>query len=1130
MNRLRPNGLGLALRLAIFAAVICAPNAGSAQVESTYSIGHQLWMGYVVIPANTTFEFRTDYNMGGQWPDTVLTLYDWANQDTLEGADGCLHNGQFEWGPSCFQWTNNTNSPTAAFLIARAWRTQTPADTQIHAYDPTLASSGPMAGFFGSTGIVTVGGARVERTIVAGRQHWSTAHMPGNSARHMIMVANDQDIHFLSTVSDIATGLAEADTGDQYIPPGNREIIYGGWGASNVGAVRLLKNDWFNNDADRDGLGTALEASLGTCDGVNDMLATGQTCDGRFAECQVNGGSCSQCDSTEECIAGVCRTQSCAAHLRDTDHDGLRDDVEVYGYGGITTQMARFGADPLHKDVFIEMHTTDRVGSTATVCDGFALGNNARDPRLLGNTNPASNEDFFVRAQEIYDNVALPGSLNPDGSDGITLHFDVGVANPNATDVSWGDWGGGNTCYLTNNYRADCASDLSPARAWLFRWGLDTLGAKAGGNCYYARNTTSHVHEIGHMLGLNHGGPYGTSAEEDNGANNRPSYPSRINYRFQGVVSNGLAFSSGAIEGAVSSRSANENTPFGGTHPDVVGALRQGSPTVDVWPVVPEGDPPPQVNVPGGEFNEDVDWNGNNVIDMNPTIWGRYRDLENGRNARESAGKSHDDWDLNTSIYGSHMDAAIIDDFLVFAYVDYHHELGLPGTVFLKWNRDGVCNIVPTLSGSSWSYGSCIDLGDAVPTGLSADAVSVASTRIPASGGGTAAGMALVYRVGTQLRWQTYRVQAGGGGSVNATLHLGGVFPGYTTNNTQVDATLVEVPQSASNPHGGVLMIYQDSNSVLRQRFLPSGSNTWTGSAQVQTSLSSGTHYSYGDVGAVAYGDKVYLAARHSSVTGIRIYSVPAGAGVNTTWTYETTVPSTQGVGTDIELAVAPAPPGTTAPEFFVMYRDNDNVLLETRAELPNFTNWTDPDSKALETGERSESGVALVYDDRSAGRAGLRAYRNLHRRCDDAPLGVPTACNTTGYAPGRPTDLTCTGGTFCYSASLDFAGAARPSHITQSPFAEGHNPTLYCDYNDNAQMAWAMCQYLTRRDAPTGTSDFVVTPYDSSVRCVMPPRHPEPQSNGTCGPLASTSVDESDRTNNPGAYIPPDEEVICTE
>ncbi|MFK8003926.1 MAG: hypothetical protein AB8H86_30460, partial [Polyangiales bacterium] len=478
MNRLRPNGLGLALRLAVFAGVLCAQSAGSAQVESTYSIGHQLWMGYVVIPANTTFEFRTDYNMGGQFPDTVLTLYDWANQDTLAGADGCvLPNGQFEWEPSCFQWTNNTNSPKGAFLIARAWRTQTPADTQIHAYDPLMASSGPVPGFFGSNGIVTVGGAHVERSIATGRQHWSTAHMPGNSARHMIMVADHHDILFLSTSSDIATGLAEADTGDQYIPPGNREIIYGGWGASNVGAVRLLKNDWFNNDADGDGLGTALEGALGTCDNVSDVLATGQTCGGRFAECQINGGSCTtnaHCDgifdpsdNDDECVAGVCRTASCVAQLRDTDHDGLRDDVEVYGYGGLTTQMARFGAEPLHKDVFVEMNTTDRGPNGP--CTGFSLVSSFRDPRRLGG-GPAT-ENFFQRAQAVYDQATLPDTtMNPDNTDGVTLHFDVGVANPNATDVSWGDWGGGNVCLPSSNtYKADCASNLSAERAWLFR-------------------------------------------------------------------------------------------------------------------------------------------------------------------------------------------------------------------------------------------------------------------------------------------------------------------------------------------------------------------------------------------------------------------------------------------------------------------------------------------------------------------------------------------------------------------------------------------------------------------------------------------------------------------------------------
>ncbi|MFK8004362.1 MAG: hypothetical protein AB8H86_32650, partial [Polyangiales bacterium] len=659
-------------------------------------------------------------------------------------------------------------------------------------------------------------------------------------------------------------------------------------------------------------------------------------------------------------------------------------------------------------------------------------------------------------------------------------------------------------------------------RAWLFRWAVDgSAKGAANGNCYRGTSSVVHIHEIGHMLGLGHGGPNGTSAEFENGANRRPNYASRMNYRFQNVQSNSFAFSSASVEGAVSSRGADENDPFGATPSATVAALREGDPTVHVWD-----------NLPNGQFNEDVDWNFNGAIDPVPTIWAEYRNEENGRNARESAGRSHNDPDLDTSIYGSHMDAAISGDALVLAYVDYHGDAGWPGTAFYTINSDGRCDTVPSESGGSWSYGPCMELGYAFPLSVGdVDAVSMAPTLLPAqSGGGTVPGLVFVYRNGTTLGWKTMDIALGG---PPLAQQASGTLSGSVRWDTQVDVTLVEVPLSASNPHGGVLMIYQDSGSVLRQRFLPAGTTSWSVPSQVTTSLSSGTHYSYGDVGAVAHGDKVYLAARHSSVSSINIYSVPAGAGAGTTWTFETTVPSTQGIGTDIELAVAPAPPGQSEPELFVVYRDNDNVLLETRTVLPGFGSWTTPDSTALETGERSESGVALVYDDRAVASSapGLRAYRNLHRRCDGPPgQGVSSACDTPGYAPGRPADLTCTG-TYCESFALDFTGAPRPSHISQSPFSEGHHPTLYCDYNDYVQIRWSTCQKLAEgRDAPSGTSDFVVTPYDSEIRCGLRPVHPEPQSNGTCGPLASTNVSEMDRINNPAAYIPSEEEVTCAE
>ena len=234
--------------------------------------------------------------------------------------------------------------------------------------------------------------------------------------------------------SDVVYNLAEFDqVGLGVVPTANVGITYGGHGFTNTGPLRILQNDWFvpGSDFDGDGLGHTLEQSLGTCD---------RPWAGSLGDTMPDGRSCNTlqfCDTR----ADWDEISTCNAQLRDTDHDGLRDDIEVYGYDEDTTHMARYGANPVHKDVFVELNTRDTDPSDGD-CDGFSNAN----VQNIGNDG-----NFFTRVAALYSQA--PATMNPDGTAGISVHYDVGVANPNPLTASlWGDWGAGGQCFSGMNF------------------------------------------------------------------------------------------------------------------------------------------------------------------------------------------------------------------------------------------------------------------------------------------------------------------------------------------------------------------------------------------------------------------------------------------------------------------------------------------------------------------------------------------------------------------------------------------------------------------------------------------------------------------------------------------------------
>jgi hypothetical protein len=228
----------------------------------------------------------------------------------------------------------------------------------------------------------------------------------------------------------------------------------------------------------------------------------------------------------------------------DTDGDGLldtweTDGVDFTGDGSIELELPAMGADPRHKDVFIEIDSIS----------GHALSQAALDRMTAA--------------------FAAAPVANPDGVSGVTLHVDNGpgsTMNPRSGQT-WGALSDADTLphdavlgtFLPNGQYDWTAFDLIKAgnfsihREPVFhyvvsghRFGSATNNASGisrgigasdlivslggasepgEGSGTVDEQAGTLMHELGHNLGLEHGG--------DDGKNYKPSYLSIMNYSFQ---------------------------------------------------------------------------------------------------------------------------------------------------------------------------------------------------------------------------------------------------------------------------------------------------------------------------------------------------------------------------------------------------------------------------------------------------------------------------------------------------------------------------------------------------------------------------------------------------------------------
>ena len=245
----------------------------------------------------------------------------------------------------------------------------------------------------------------------------------------------------------------------------------------------------------------------------------------------------------------------------DSDSDGLLDRWEDGVYtapGGGTVNLAAMGASKYKKDILMEADWTSRAapGSTGVGYDDSTWG-------LM--------ETFFSDAPV----------LNPDGTPGIRLIIDRGqggpftgggtvLNNPDGIRVGFEDCPGGD-CSNYGKFMDYRDAHFAPERIGLFRYlviSMATSGGGAGGEARFPYGPTVPwsdipnpncpecggdnllmgvvgsgwnnsinfanvtVHELGHNIGLSHGGTW----RNWNHDNWKPNFHSIMNYRYDNGV------------------------------------------------------------------------------------------------------------------------------------------------------------------------------------------------------------------------------------------------------------------------------------------------------------------------------------------------------------------------------------------------------------------------------------------------------------------------------------------------------------------------------------------------------------------------------------------------------------------
>ncbi|NMC70211.1 MAG: hypothetical protein GYA57_09125 [Myxococcales bacterium] len=444
----------------------------------------EVWTEQVRLRGGVTYTFRTD-SLTGVGPDTVMHL---VRDDGvwIASNDECSDPAAGAHG-SCITVTPRF---TARYRLL------------VHAYDRAGIAQGAVVMFDSLGGVrrfsdCTFGGLsfrtpEVQVGWTAGDEVVSVSPLTGPERAVCAMLAfpagrtarNDVRLVTLDARSSWMGGC-------RLVLPGRgtdweqRWLVAGSAPGADGGQITLYVND-VADDTDGDGLGNDLEAQVKTC--------SGEVGDGECAAPVVNG--------------------------MDSDGDGLHDAWELLGRPpGLP--LPRWGANPRHKDAFIEV-----------------------DRRAAAPSLTASGAQTVA---SIYLAAPWRDVGNPDGRDGIDLHFDIGVSGCFWDDIgghrrcvtTYGDWGGHSVVPDGSRWEEVVGdpANFSEERRGVFTYALAEVGA-GGGQCCGDRavrfgasapggaTVDALGHEWGHLLGLAHGAGGGAQV------NCKPNYPSMMNYAF----------------------------------------------------------------------------------------------------------------------------------------------------------------------------------------------------------------------------------------------------------------------------------------------------------------------------------------------------------------------------------------------------------------------------------------------------------------------------------------------------------------------------------------------------------------------------------------------------------------------
>lgn len=266
-----------------------------------------------------------------------------------------------------------------------------------------------------------------------------------------------------------------------------------------AGQAFVITND-AAGDLDGDGLGPQLEASLCTCD--TDLTIQDASC--KYSSCFFGG----------------------LVNPRDSDGDGIRDDYEVFGRSRIGPSSRDFdqhlpawGANPARMDIFLEGDFADNDKTPPK--NGWA-----DDFVNLSDAQVSARIDTIIAPYNDPHATAL--LKNRDNSTSIAIHVDIGRNPADPTDTRYGDWGGSDKDIAWDEKdTAPTLERFAESRHGIFRRIQLAYGGGGNGPINTAFFTCGSglgacAHELGHTLGLNHGGAEATNC--------KPNYPSIMNY------------------------------------------------------------------------------------------------------------------------------------------------------------------------------------------------------------------------------------------------------------------------------------------------------------------------------------------------------------------------------------------------------------------------------------------------------------------------------------------------------------------------------------------------------------------------------------------------------------------------